>query len=104
MARTNPRVEQLEREVATLRKMLASSQADPGDMPCAGCGDNSCVVRHPTGMATNGGCRCEARELRRAVMWHKRRATFLEETIKELMITQRELTDQIEAAKTQCTP
>jgi hypothetical protein len=23
-----------------------------------GCGDNSCVFVKPTGMATNGGCRC----------------------------------------------
>lgn len=23
-----------------------------------GCGDNSCLVRKPRGMATNGGCRC----------------------------------------------
>lgn len=24
----------------------------------AGCGDNSCLVKKPIGMATNGGCRC----------------------------------------------
>jgi hypothetical protein len=23
-----------------------------------GCGDSSCLVKKPTGMATNGGCRC----------------------------------------------
>lgn len=23
-----------------------------------GCGDNSCIVQEPKGMATNGGCRC----------------------------------------------
>jgi len=23
-----------------------------------GCGDNSCVIHKPTGMATNGGCQC----------------------------------------------
>lgn len=87
MARTNPRIEQLEWEVATLRRMQAESNKDPGDMPCTGCGDSSCIVRHPTGMHTNGGCNCEARELRRALAWYKRRAKFLEETIKELMIT-----------------
>jgi hypothetical protein len=32
-----------------------------------GCGDNSCVVAKPRGMATNGGCRCDERKLRRAV-------------------------------------
>lgn len=24
-----------------------------------GCGDNSCRFKKPTGMATNGGCRCK---------------------------------------------
>jgi len=24
-----------------------------------GCGDNSCLVKKPKGMATNGGCRCK---------------------------------------------
>ena len=24
-----------------------------------GCGDNSCYFRRPTGMGTNGGCRCQ---------------------------------------------
>lgn len=23
-----------------------------------GCGDNSCLIKKPDGMATNGGCRC----------------------------------------------
>ncbi len=23
-----------------------------------GCGDNSCLIKKPVGMATNGGCRC----------------------------------------------
>ena len=32
-----------------------------------GCGDNSCLIRKPGGMATNGGCRCEVRSLRFAV-------------------------------------
>lgn len=33
-----------------------------------GCGDSSCVVAPPKGMHTNGGCRCDERRLRRAVM------------------------------------
>lgn len=33
-----------------------------------GCGDNSCIVAKPTGMATNGGCRCDEQRLKRAVM------------------------------------
>lgn len=32
-----------------------------------GCGDHSCVVAPPNGMGTNGGCRCDERDLRRAV-------------------------------------
>jgi hypothetical protein len=32
-----------------------------------GCGDNSCCIVAPKGMATNGGCRCDERALRRAV-------------------------------------
>ena len=27
-------------------------------MNYSGCGDNGCVIRKPSGMATNGGCRC----------------------------------------------
>jgi hypothetical protein len=26
-----------------------------------GCGDHSCLFRKPTGMGTNGGCRCARR-------------------------------------------
>lgn len=33
-----------------------------------GCGDSSCIVAKPSGMATNGGCRCEKPALRRAVL------------------------------------
>lgn len=36
-----------------------------------GCGDNSCIVRPPRGMATNGGCRCELPALRAAVRWYR---------------------------------
>lgn len=31
------------------------------------CGDHSCVVARTKGMGTNGGCRCDARNLRMAV-------------------------------------
>lgn len=36
-----------------------------------GC-DNSCEIRRPGGMGTNGGCRCSERELRRALQVAKR--------------------------------
>ena len=31
-----------------------------------GCGDHSCLVEQPKGMATNGGCRCRSTKVRRA--------------------------------------
>lgn len=37
-----------------------------------GCGDSGCTCRAPSGMATNGGCRCDDRTVRRAlVMWRR---------------------------------
>jgi hypothetical protein len=83
-ARPSPREEQLEREVASLRRQLDAIRQDPGDYPELGCGDSSCIVAHPKGMRTNGGCRCDERTLRRAVMWWRRRGEFLLETIREL--------------------
>lgn len=82
MPRINPQVELLQREVDILRKMLKERQTDPGDIPFIGCGDNSCLVSQSQGMATNGGCRCELPKVRRAMLWWKRRAAFLEETIR----------------------
>jgi len=86
MAKMHPKVEILELEVSVLRKTLDEIRRPPGDLPCIGCGDSSCVVRTPTGQHTNGGCRCSERELRRAVQWYKRRAQFLEETVKQLTL------------------
>jgi len=40
---------------------------EPSSLEQLGCGDSSCVVRRARGMATNGGCRCDAHMLRRAV-------------------------------------
>ena len=36
------------------------------------CGDHSCVIAPTTGMGTNAGCRCEARNLRMAVQLFRR--------------------------------
>lgn len=77
MPRVNPQVEALEREVRLLREERHRLLRDPGECPVTGCGDNSCIVHTPTGMATNGGCRCEERELRRAVQWLKARNVYL---------------------------
>lgn len=84
MPRHNYRVEQLERECDMLRKQIAARSIDPGDLPVAGCGDNSCVVARPGGMATNGGCRCDDRTLRWALSYYKRLAAFREETVHDL--------------------
>jgi len=83
-AKKNSQVEHIEWEVAALHKQLSEIRKDPGGLPVMGCGDHSCIVKTPTGMATNGGCRCEERELRRAVMWYKRYSKFLEQTIEEM--------------------
>lgn len=40
---------------------------EPVSLEQLGCGDSSCVVRRPRGMAPNGGCRCDERTLRQAV-------------------------------------
>ncbi len=50
------------REIMGLRAVVCSAAVE-----LEGCGDNSCVVQAPKGMATNGGCRCNERQLRRAV-------------------------------------
>ena len=84
MPRTNPQVEALLREIEMLRRMAAERRKDPGDLPMLGCGDSSCIVARPTGMHTNGGCRCEPFKLRRAVQYWRRRAQFLEETIRTM--------------------
>jgi hypothetical protein len=74
------RIEALEDEVRSLRNIIRDYRADPGDCPLVAC-DNSCVCATPTGMATNGGCRCDERKLRQAVQWWRRRAIFLQTTI-----------------------
>jgi hypothetical protein len=39
------------------------------------CGDNSCLCAfHKHGMRTNGGCRCDGMNLRRAVRWWRQYA------------------------------
>lgn len=84
MPRTTPEIERLTAECASLRRTIASLIADPGDCPVAGCGDTSCRIAHPQGMATNGVCRCDARAFRRALEFYKRLAAFRQETIRFL--------------------
>lgn len=48
--------------------MLADWRREPIEKQVAeGCQDNSCYIRKPTGMATNGGCRCSQMALRLAL-------------------------------------
>lgn len=84
MAKPNHQVMTLEREVRLLRERIARIYEDPGDSPVVGCGDNSCLVETPNGMATNGGCGCSDHTLRRAVMWLKRRCAFMQATIQQM--------------------
>ncbi len=84
MARVNPEIDILRRQVAMLQRDLDERRKDPGDLPLDGCADNSCVVAAPVGMGTNGVCRCDERKLRMAMRWWKRRAAFLEETIRTM--------------------
>lgn len=52
-----------------LRAWMAALDSVRGKTPpeLVGCGDHSCVVAPPSGMGTNGGCRCDERALRMAV-------------------------------------
>lgn len=84
MSRKNPQVEALERENKILREEIERRREAPADITFTGCGDHSCVVVAPQGQGTNGGCRCEAFKLRRALAWWKRRAEFLVQSTQEL--------------------
>lgn len=34
-----------------------------------GCGNHGCCVKQPTGMGTNGACRCSPREVAKELRW-----------------------------------
>lgn len=84
MPRINPRVELLERQLASLRATLERRKEDPGVLPAIGCGDGSCAIVAPEGMHTNGGCHCTERKLRLALWYYKQKSVFLEESIRRL--------------------
>lgn len=52
-----------EEEVRALRHLLNEIECGTDDIRegLRGCGDHSCMVKKPLGMATNGGCRCVER-------------------------------------------
>ena len=84
MTRKNAEVERLEALLATHRRADAERRKPPVDLPVTGCGDTSCEVAVPTGMAPTGRCRCNERTLRQALRWQKRRGEFLEQTSVDL--------------------
>ncbi|MBY6277263.1 hypothetical protein [Symbiobacterium thermophilum] len=53
----------LREEVRALRHLLNEIECGTDDIRegLRGCGDHSCMVNKPFGMATNGGCRCVER-------------------------------------------
>lgn len=62
----------VEAEASRVRHEMDLGDRDPSAV--GGCGDNSCVVERPRGMATNGGCRCGRMALRMALQ-RERKAT-----------------------------
>lgn len=79
----NVAMERLEFENRHLRELITKLREEPPDTPFIGC-DSACVVAPPSGMHTNGGCRCEPARLRQAVLYYRRRCLYLQATIIEL--------------------
>lgn len=50
----------LEKKIHDIYKQVESVAIELDDLSC---GDNSCNFTRPSGMATNGGCRCLSRDL-----------------------------------------
>lgn len=93
MARKNPQVEHLERINRMLREQIERMRDEPAEIPFIAC-DNSCVVAYADGVATNGGCRCDERKLRRAVQWWRGRAAYLQATVQLLRDGKREQAEE----------
>lgn len=66
------------RKVAALQQGLGAVERPAIE----GCGDSGCICRPTSGMATNGGCRCDERTVRRALMMWRRYAGELEARVK----------------------
>jgi hypothetical protein len=65
---TKLREDVLEKHNQLLRDQIKRMRQPPSDIPFVAC-DHSCVITQPTGMSPNGGCRCDERKLRRAVLY-----------------------------------
>lgn len=59
----------IERRRAELDHASVVRHVDDG--PPKGCGDSGCFIARSGGQCTNGGCRCDERALRKAVMWYR---------------------------------
>lgn len=70
---------QIERD--GLRAFVADLERIESEGPDVGCGDSSCVVASPRGMATNGGCRCGPHKLRMVLRDLRKKVTELEAQI-----------------------
>ena len=62
--------QRLDKEIQFLRGELKRIRENPPDIPFLAC-DNSCCVAYPTGMSTNGGCRCDNHKLRAGIAYWK---------------------------------
>jgi hypothetical protein len=73
MSRESKRDRENRERIEALRRELDAKAIEDHvrNGPPAGCGDSSCVVASPDGMATNGGCRCDDHTLRRALRWYR---------------------------------
>ena len=74
-------------ELAALRTEIHEENLRDNYRAEHGCGDNSCVVERPHGMATNGGCRCGSRTLRAALQ--RARAELAKERADLALLTAR---------------
>lgn len=78
-AESQRKLSRREVEALMLRTWKAAIDSVRGTEPpeLVGCGDHSCCIASPKGMGTNGGCRCEAFELRRAVQALKAQRRYI---------------------------
>lgn len=72
-----------------------------------GCADHSCLIRRPSGMATNGGCRYSDFYMRRAVKSYRRQAEAapdLASDVEALAKALQEAREEIERLKREKAP
>jgi len=67
--REQERRDDIERRLAELDHASVVEHVDDG--PPIGCGDSGCIIARRSGQCTNGGCRCDERALRKAVLWYR---------------------------------